>query len=87
MKYELKITEYSLEYKKAHQEFTKRNWGKARRGDPHFLKFKHRSKKSKLIENLIIAISGDRVIGQIGLIPTDFIQKRKKKFLVTGFVI
>lgn len=76
--FEFKIIEYSIGYKKAHQEFTKKNWGKARRGDPQFLQFKHRSEKPNLIENLIIAISEDRVIGQIGLIPTDLIQKKKK---------
>ena len=76
--FKLKIVEYSIGYKKIHQEFTKKNWGKEKRGDPRYLQYKHRSENPNVIKNLIIAIFEDKVIGQIGLIPTDLMFKTKK---------
>ena len=76
--FKLKIVEYSIGYKKIHQEFTQKNWGKQRRGDPRYLQYKHRSENPNVIDNLIIAISENKVIGQIGLIPTDLMLKTKK---------
>tara|TARA_B100000767_G_C19768867_1_gene538960 strand:+ start:171 stop:1190 length:1020 start_codon:yes stop_codon:yes gene_type:complete len=69
----LKITNYSHIYTVLHQEFAQRNWGKKRRGDIDYLRFKHRESKIGVHENLIIALVGDRVVGQIGLIPNSLV--------------
>jgi len=72
-KNQIKIVNYSEIYTVIHKEFTQRNWGKKRRGDIEYLRFKHRERKIGIFENLIIALVGDRVVGQIGLIPNRLI--------------
>ena len=74
----MKIVEYSIKYKKLHQQFVKINWGKRKKGDPEYLQYKHRSINKNRIDNLIIALFGNRIVGQIGLIPTDLMLKTKK---------
>ena len=74
----IKITNYSHIYTKLHQEFAQRNWGKKRRGDIDYLRFKHREKIKGLHENLIIALVGSRVVGQIGLIPNSLVFYEQK---------
>lgn len=73
----IKIVNYSKKYLKGHQEFARRQWGKRKRGEPDYLFYKHREKKKKSFENLIIALSGNKVVGQIGLIPTELVLKDK----------
>ena len=74
----VEIVNYSKKYTSLHKEFANRNWGKRRRGDPEYLHYKHREKNTGSYENLVIAIVDERVIGQIGLIPTTLVVKDEK---------
>ena len=77
-KKQITIVKYSNIYTMLHQEFAQRNWGKKRRGDINYLRFKHRETKEDIHENLIIALVGNRVVGQIGLIPNSLVLSKQK---------
>lgn len=66
----IEIRAYCDELVEAHKEFSSRMWkGKIRRRDEVYNRWKFRGPLSGNVDGLLVALSGGKVVGQLGLIP------------------
>lgn len=64
------IVTYDDRWVEAQQAFARRNWpGKARRADPDYLRWEYRGPQHGPVPELLLAVDGDVVVGQLGRIP------------------
>lgn len=74
------IVPYGDEFVKAHREFCSKVWpGKKRRREDDYNRWKFRGPEKGDVEGLLLAVSGEKVLGQLGLIPVTVILNRKEK--------
>ncbi|MFY0483514.1 GNAT family N-acetyltransferase [Flavobacterium sp. PLA-1-15] len=67
----IEIKYYSEQYETFHAEFAKKYWKKERRFIPEYIYWKFRGSQEKELKSFILAIEGEKVIGQFGLIPCE----------------
>jgi GNAT superfamily N-acetyltransferase len=61
---------YSEEHRDAQRDFAQKCWPKKkRRREERYLRWKFRGAPNGPVEGLLLAVSGSRVVGQLGLIP------------------
>lgn len=70
---EIKIEYYSKKWEVAHMNFAKQYWKKRRRFTPKYIYWKFRGDKNSCLKSFLLAVSDNRVIGQIGMIPCEAI--------------
>lgn len=64
------VVEYDDRWADAQTAFASRNWqGKARRGDPNYLRWQYRGPERGPVPGLLLAVDGSNVVGQVGMIP------------------
>jgi len=67
---DVEIVDYDDHWEAAQTAFAKRNWpGKSRRSDPSYLRWEYRGPTTGSVPGILLAVSGDQVIGQLGMIP------------------
>ena len=68
----ISVVPYSERYREAHKVFASRNWpGKRRRQEENYIRWKFRGPAQGEVEGCLLAVKGDEVVGQVGLIPVD----------------
>ncbi len=66
----IEVVEYDDRWAEAQAAFASRCWPrKARRRDPTYLRWEYRAGSSGPVPGLLLAVSGDEVVGQLGMIP------------------
>jgi GNAT superfamily N-acetyltransferase len=66
----IEVVEYDDRWAVAQTAFAARCWpGKGRRGDPTYLRWEYRADEVGPVPGLLLAVSGDEVVGQLGMIP------------------
>ena len=64
------VVDYDDRWAVAQTAFAARCWpGKARRGDPAYLRWEYRAAAVGPVPGLLLAVAGDEVVGQLGMIP------------------
>lgn len=67
---EIKIVNYQSEWESAHQEFARLHYNNRRkRVVPEYIYWKFRGHSNVEAEQMLLAVSGNKVVGQLGLIP------------------
>lgn len=65
------IAPYEAVHEQAHIAFASRYWTKGRRKNPAYIYWKFRGTPGKKMPSFLLALAGDTVIGQLGLVPCD----------------
>lgn len=66
----IEVVEYDERWAEGQTAFARRNWpGKVRRGHPDYLRWQYRGPARGAVPGLLLAVQGDVVIGQLGMIP------------------
>lgn len=65
----ISIVRYGPQWEEAHAAFAKRFWKKKRRFTPAYIYWKFRGNPGQELKSFILAVDGDKVIGQLGLVP------------------
>lgn len=66
----IEVVPYNERWAEAQTGFARRNWpGKARRADPDYLRWEYRGPRKGPVPGLLLAVTGDEVVGQLGMIP------------------
>lgn len=65
----IEITHYGPDFEELHCRFAARYWKKRKRVTPEYIYWKFRGKYGQKLNSMILAVEGDKVIGQLGLIP------------------
>ena len=74
------IVPYGDDLVEAHRDFCSKVWpGKKRRREDDYSRWKFRGPEKGDVEGLLLAVSGKKVLGQLGLIPVTVILNRKEK--------
>lgn len=63
------IAYYGPRFEKAHYEFAIRHWQKRKRTSAEYIYWKFRGKPGEELRSFLLAVDGEEVIGQLGLIP------------------
>ncbi|MDN5205386.1 GNAT family N-acetyltransferase [Fulvivirgaceae bacterium BMA10] len=72
------VVSYSELYESSHTAFATKMWPKRiRRRVPEYNRWKFRGPEKGEVETLLLAVSGERVVGQLGLVPVNFRVKGK----------
>jgi GNAT superfamily N-acetyltransferase len=67
---DVEVVEYDDRWEAAQTAFAHRNWpGKARRADPAYIRWEYRGPASGPVPGVLLAVAGDEVVGQLGMIP------------------
>jgi hypothetical protein len=64
----IEIKNYGPGFEKSHTEFAKKYWKTYRRRVPEYIYWKFRNKDKNKITTFLLALDGEKVIGQLGLI-------------------
>lgn len=68
------VLPYSKKIQPAHIEFIDKAWPTSvKRKDPNYLKWKFRSESAEQINNLLLAVDQQKVVGHLGLIPAQIV--------------
>lgn len=74
------IVPYGDDLVETHREFCSKVWpGKKRRREDDYNRWKFRGPEKGNVNGLLLAVSGKKVLGQLGLIPVTVILNRKEK--------
>jgi GNAT superfamily N-acetyltransferase len=63
------VVQYGPRFEKAHYEFASLHWQKRKRTSAEYIYWKFRGKPGEELRSFLLAVDGERVIGQLGLIP------------------
>lgn len=66
----IEIKYYSKEFEAAHTEFAKKYMRIKRRHIPEYIYWKFRGKPGQVLKSFLLAVDGDKVVGQFGIIPS-----------------
>lgn len=70
----LGVVEYASRWEEPHRAFARRMWpDKRRRSDPAYVRWKFRSTGAGPVEGLLLAVDGEEVLGQLGLLPATLV--------------
>jgi GNAT superfamily N-acetyltransferase len=79
---EIKITPYGPQWEEAHQAFARKYYNNRRRRVlPHYIYWKFRGERGKELPSFILAVVGDEVVGQLGVVPGE-VKFKDKLFAV-----
>lgn len=75
---QIRISPYESQYEQAHIDFATRYWTKGRRKNPAYIYWKFRGSPGNCLPSFLLALVGDTVVGQLGLIPCELMVAGKK---------
>lgn len=64
----IEIRTYCADLEEKHMDFASKYWKKNRRKNPEYIYWKFRSKNTETLQSFILALDGEKVVGQLGLI-------------------
>lgn len=74
----MKIVPYQKKFEHTHIEFASRHWTKGRRKKPEYIYWKFRGNPDAEMYSFLLAVEGDKVIGQLGLVPCELSLNNRK---------
>lgn len=70
----MKVENYGPKWEKAHTDFANAYYnGRRKRTTPEYLYWKFRGKQGESLPSFLVAVDGDKVVGQVGLVPCDIL--------------
>jgi hypothetical protein len=68
---DVRVVPYAPEWEAAHARFAATHWSRKRRAIPEYIYWKFRGEPGRELPSFILAVQGEQVIGQLGLLPVN----------------